>query len=229
MYKKLMLVDDHLLFVEGLKYLLETYGITVVGIANNGREAILKARELKPDIILLDVKMPDYSGLDVLKIIKAEMEEVKIIMLTASEEDEDLFEALKLGASGYILKNLDGDELVSMLEGIERGEAPLSCGLSARILQEFQRIKQNGDKEMANNLENKDKINLLSKRQIEVIELVSMGKTYKETASCLNIAERTVHYHMREILDKLHLDNRSQVIAYAARRGFIKNKADKES
>jgi two-component system NarL family response regulator len=101
---KVMLVDDHPLFMEGLQYVLNTYGIGVAGLAENGNEAIEQARILKPDIILMDIKMPECSGLDALKMIKAEMPDIKIVMLTTSEEDEDLFEAVKYGASGYLLK-----------------------------------------------------------------------------------------------------------------------------
>ncbi|MFW6306974.1 MAG: response regulator, partial [Bacillota bacterium] len=182
MNEKLLLVDDHLIFIEGLKYLLETYEISVTGIANNGRDAIIMSRKLKPEIILLDVKMPDVSGLEVLKVIKAEMPEIKVIMLTASEDDEDLFKALKLGASGYILKNLDGDKLVALLEGLSKGEAPLSRGLSARILKEFQRIQENDNEDIIDDLKKKEKIHRLTDRQMEIIQMISMGKTYKETA-----------------------------------------------
>lgn len=104
MQMKLMLVDDHPLFLEGLQYLLKTHGIDVVGTANDGKEALIKCRTLNPDIILMDIRMPECSGIDALKLIKAEMPDVKIVMLTTSEEDDDLFEAIKCGASGYLIK-----------------------------------------------------------------------------------------------------------------------------
>ena len=104
---KLMLVDDHPLFLEGLQYLLETYGISVAGVAHNGKEALIKARALRPDMILMDIKMPQCGGLDALKLIKAEMPEIRIVMLTTSEEDDDLYQAVKYGASGYLLKNIN--------------------------------------------------------------------------------------------------------------------------
>ena len=112
---KILLVDNHPLFVEGLQYLLEASGIEVTGVARNGSEALEQARELKPDIILMDINMPGHDGLEVLKLIKAEMPAVKTVILTDSEDDEDMYEAVRAGAMGYLLKNLDGKELVKLI------------------------------------------------------------------------------------------------------------------
>lgn len=213
---KLLLVDDHPLFLEGLHYLLETYGIEVAGSAGNGKEAIEQARKLKPDTILMDIKMPVYSGLEALKRIKAEMPEIKIVMLTTSENDEDLFEAVKYGASGYLLKSTNARELVDILLDLERGEVPLSPELSARILKEFGKDRWNG--------QGSGKNSVLSQRQREVLEMVAKGMPYKEVGEALGLTERTVKYHMGRIIELLHLENRAQVIAYAARMGFLKDK-----
>ncbi len=137
MAMKLILADDHPLFLEGLQYVLETFGIEVAGVAQDGREALAKAQLLKPDIILMDIKMPICSGIDALRLIKAEMPEIKIVMLTTSDEDDDLFDAVKYGASGYLLKNANAKDLVNMLSDLEKGEVPLSPGLAARLLEEF--------------------------------------------------------------------------------------------
>ena len=223
MQMKLMLVDDHLLFLEGLQYLLETYGINVVGKARNGREALLKARILKPDIILMDIRMPEYNGLYALKLIKAEMPEIKIAMLTTSDDDEDLFDAIKYGASGYLLKNTDGKELIRMLSDIERDEVPLSPGLATRILREFRRGKKN-EQLLSPESFKEDGALKLTIRQLEVLEIVATGTTYKEAGEALGLTERTVKYHMGRILELLHLENRAQVIKFATQNGLFEEK-----
>lgn len=136
---KLLLVDDHSLFVESLRYLLETYKINVAGVARSGEEAIKETRALKPDTILMDIKMRGLSGIDALKLIKSEFPQIKIVMLTASEDDDDLFEAIKYGASGYLLKNSDAKELIEMLQGIDEGNPCITPELAVRLLKEFNR------------------------------------------------------------------------------------------
>ena len=210
MEMRLMLVDDHLIFLEGLQYLLGTYGIEIAGTAGNGREALEKARALKPDIILMDIKMPGLSGLDALKLIKAEMPDIKVVMLTTSEEDEDLFNAVKCGASGYLLKNTNAKELVGILSDIEKGEASFHPELAAKLLKEFR------SRDTEKTMQNEE----LTMRQLEVLELVAKGIIYKEVGEKLGLSERTVKYHMGKILEQLHLANRAQVIAYAARIGL---------
>jgi len=210
MEMRLMLVDDHLIFLEGLQYLLGTYGIEIAGTAGNGREALEKARALKPDIILMDIKMPGLSGLDALKLIKAEMPDIKVVMLTTSEEDEDLFNAVKCGASGYLLKNTNAKELVGILSDIEKGEASFTPELAAKLLKEFR------SRDTGKTMQNEE----LTMRQLEVLELVAKGIIYKEVGEKLGLSERTVKYHMAKILEQLHLENRAQVIAYAARIGL---------
>lgn len=217
---KLMLVDDHPLFLEGLQYLLETHGIGVAGVAINGRDAYAKARILKPDIILMDIKMPEFSGLDALKLIKAEMPDIKIVMLTTSEEDEDLFDAIKYGASGYLLKNTNAQELVRMLSDLERGEIPLSPGLAARLLREFRRSDADNHKTSTQAIDVTKRENL-TERQLEVLRMIAEGIAYRDVGKSLGLSERTVKYHVERILELLHLENRAQVIAYAARMGLV--------
>ncbi|AOT68953.1 response regulator [Geosporobacter ferrireducens] len=221
MQMKLMLVDDHPLFIEGLQYLLGTHEIDVIGVANNGREAFEKASILKPDIILMDIRMPGGSGLDALKLIKAEMPDIKVVMLTTSDEDDDLFDAVKCGASGYLLKNTNAQNLVDMLSSLEKNEVPLSPGLAARLLKEFRRNTSN---QMTQEISEDAMHGQLTDRQLEVLEMVAKGVTYKETGEILGLSERTVKYHMGRILELLHLENRAQVIAYAARMGLTEYK-----
>src|SRR5512136_1518630 len=132
---KTLLVDDHALFLDGLKNLLTLRGVEVVGTARDGMEALEKARTLHPEIILMDIQMPNLDGLAATRLIKAELRDVKIVMLTMSAEDEDLFEAIKNGACGYLLKTLDVDEFFSLFVGLARGEVPLSPGLAGRVLE----------------------------------------------------------------------------------------------
>lgn len=219
---KLMLVDDHPLFLEGLQYLLQTHGISVLGSAKNGRDALAKARVLRPDIILMDIRMPECSGLDALKLINAEMPDIKIVMLTTSEEDDDLFDAVKYGASGYLLKNTNAKDLIDMLSDLENDEVPLSPGLAARLLREFRCNSTNDHKHLQSVSEGVKRENL-TERQLEVLVMVARGITYKEAGEAMGITERTVKYHMGRILELLHLENRAQVIAYAARMGLIEN------
>lgn len=220
---KLMLVDDHSLFIEGLQYLLETHGVEVAGIAHNGREALDKARILKPDVILMDIKMPEFSGIDALKLIKAEMPNIKVVMLTTSDEDEDIFNAVKCGASGYLLKSANAKELMDMLTDIEKDEIPLSPGLAVKLLKEFRRSSANEQKSSIHILE-EEKGAQLTERQLEILEMVAKGITYKEAGEALGITERTLKYHMERIIELLHLENRAQVIAYAVRIGLVKDK-----
>jgi DNA-binding NarL/FixJ family response regulator len=214
---KILLVDDHPLFLEGIQNLLAARGIEVVGTASDGLEALAKARALHPDVILMDIQMPHCNGLAATRMIKAELPEIKIVMLTVSEEDEDLFEAIKSGASGYLSKGLDAGKFFDFLSGVVRGEAPLSPGLTAKILAEFAR-QTNGQMTASKEAEGTPQ---MSPRQIEILTLVAQGLTYREVGDTLCLSERTIKYHMGEILKRLHLKNRAQLIAYATRKGLV--------
>jgi len=227
---RILLVDDHALFLEGIQNLLSSEGIRVVGMAQDGLEALALARRLRPDLILMDIQMPKCGGLAATRLIKAEMPECKIVILTMSEDEQDLFEAVKSGASGYLLTRLKAAEFFSYLADLQAGHPPFSPGLAEKILQEFTRqtlrsgseplpdstcTTDTGDDPVAEPLEA-----ALSPRQVQILVLLSQGQPYREIAETLGIAERTVKYHMAEILATLHLQNRSQVIAYAARMGL---------
>ncbi len=221
MNMKVMLVDDHSLFLEGLQYLLETFGVEVVGRARNGNEAAVMAHKLKPDIILMDIKMPGCNGLEAVKRIHEELPEIKLVMLTTSDDDEDLFNAIKYGASGYLLKDTDAKKLVEYLESVEKGEMPLSQGLATKLVMEFKRGKGINDCLTQNKC--KTEKSELTERQIEVLELIAQGATYKEVGERLGLSERTIKYHISRLLDMLHLENKSQAILYAAQKGLIRN------
>jgi two-component system NarL family response regulator len=215
---KTLLVDDHPLFLDGLKNLLTVRGIEVVGTARDGMEALEKARTLHPEIILMDIQMPNLDGLAATRLIKAELPDVKIVMLTMSAEDEDLFEAIKCGACGYLLKTLDVDEFFSLFVGLARGEVPLSPGLAGKVLEEF--VRQAMESKSIKRVESKTEA--LSARQIQVLTLVAQGLTYKEVGAKLCLAERTIKYHIGEIVERLHLENRSQAIQYARGMKLVK-------
>lgn len=215
---KVLLVDDHPLFLEGLQNLLASRDVDVVGAAQDGFEALEQARALRPDVVLMDVQMPRCDGLTATRLIKAEMPDVRIVMLTVSDEDEDLFEAIRCGACGYLLKSLDADDFFTRLAGLARGEPALSPGLTGRLLAAF------AGRENSAALPSDDGLAGLSPRQVEVLTLVAQGLTYREVGEVLCIAERTVKYHMKEILSRLHLKNQAQAIAYAARAGLVRGK-----
>jgi len=212
---RVLLVDDHVLFRKGLASLIDPLeDMEVVGEAGDGREALERARELMPDLILMDIHMPGWDGLKATQLIKEEMPYVKIVMLTISDDNEDIFEAIKSGAQGYLLKNLEPEELFELIRGVYRGEAPISGLTAARILDEFARLAQ---KETWVS----DSGESLTPREKDVLQLVAQGATNKEIASQLFIAESTVKNHLRNILAKLHVQNRVQAAAYALREGLI--------
>jgi len=224
---KILLVDDHGLFVEGLQNLLKAGGYAIAGTACTGLEALRLARSLHPDLILMDIRMPVMNGLEATRLIKAELPDIKIVMLTTSAEDADLFEALKCGASGYLLKNLKPNELFDYLTGLARGEAPLSRELSAHLLREF--VHQSHALEESAvapeghapaHSPGEQHHDELTMRQREVLEMVANGMTYKETGAALHVSENTVKYHMGEIIQRLHAKNREQAVAYAAQHGL---------
>jgi two-component system NarL family response regulator len=228
---KVLLVDDNRLMIEGLQNLLDAHNIEVAGVAFNGLESIELARKVDPDVILMDIRMPRCDGLTATRLIKAENAEAKIVILTTSTDDDDLFEAIKSGACGYLLKSIDTDELVEALDQARQGTPPFSPGLAAKLLAEFKRVS-NPDNEPVASKSPGEKTEAasgskLSARQIEVLRLIAEGLSYKEVGARLFLSERTIKYHMAEIMDRLHLENRTQVLAFAGRMGLTSSKPSK--
>jgi DNA-binding NarL/FixJ family response regulator len=212
---RILLVDDHVLFRKGVAALLSRrQEMQVVGEAGDGLQAISVARETLPDVILMDIEMPNCNGLEATRLIKREMPHVKIVILTVSDDDYNLFEAIKGGAQGYLLKDLEPYQLYDLLESISRGEAPLSGAVAAKILKEFSRPQ-------SSTMEEAEVVEDLTAREFDILELVVEGKTNKEIASTLVISENTVKIHLRNILEKLHLQNRIQAAVYAVREGLV--------
>ncbi len=210
---RILLADDHSLFRAGLAGLLKAWEMEVVGQASDGLEALEQARSLRPDLILMDIRMPRCNGLEATRLIKAEMPNTRIIMLTVSDDEDDLFEAIKSGAQGYLLKDVPEEEFRRILVGIDSGEAPLSRGLAARILEEFSRLAKEQSLGKAEG-------DGLTEREHGVLQMVASGATNREIGAALYISENTVNYHIKNILSKLHLKNRAQAVAYAIRTGL---------
>ena len=220
---RVLIADDHPLLVDGLCSLLEAHGIEVVGAVGDGQAAVEQSLRLEPDLVLMDINMPVCNGLAATRLIKAQRPEMKIVILTTSAEDKDLFEAIKSGACGYLLKVTRGPAFIEALRGLEQGAPPFSPGLAERLLREFARQGGERDAETRGkgDAEARQEPRVrLTERQTEVLRLVSAGLTYKEVGKKLNLSEVTVRYHMSEIMRLLHLENRKQVIAYAGKLGL---------
>ena len=209
---RILLADDHALFRDGVASLLDAWGHEVVGLASDGDEATVLAERLGPDVILMDVRMPGTSGLEATRRIAATRPEIAIVMLTMSEDEDDLFQAIRAGARGYLLKNLEAAELRSMLDGVARGEAAISPATAARIIAQYARGGIRGPAATPDRL---------TDREMEVLRLVTDGLRNKEIGTALGISENTVKFHLRNILEKLHAESRTELAARAVREGLV--------
>jgi DNA-binding NarL/FixJ family response regulator len=220
---RIVIADDHALFRDSLRSLLEAHGLEVVGEARNGREAVELARRLTPDVVLMDLGMPEMDGLAATRLICADQPQVKVVILTASDEDAKLFEAIKSGAQGYLLKNLEAKEFFSILERVQDGEPALTPAVARRLLQEF---ASGGAAAAAKTAGPAGRTavdpDALTDREQAVLELLVQGTTSnRKLAHELGVSENTVKFHVRNILDKLHLHNRAQVVGYAVRHRLV--------
>ena len=209
---KILIADDHSLFRDGLRSLLHAEGHEVIGEARNGREAVDLTRQKRPDLVLMDVSMPELDGISATRQLTSELPDVKVVILTASEDDAKLFDAVKAGAAGYLLKNLEADDFFAMLERASRGEPAMTPAFARKLLQEFAKPA----KEVSADEEE------LTPREREVLELMVDGVTSnRKLAKRLNLSENTVKFHIRNILDKLRLHDRAQVVGYALRKKIV--------
>jgi len=214
---KVLVVDDHALFRRGIAAVLANQeNLEIVGEATDGLEAIEKAEETAPDVILMDLNMPRCSGLEATQALQAKMPQVNILVLTVSDNEADLFAAMKFGATGYILKNTEPEELVQAIFHVVQGGAIISPLMASKLLTEFKGLETRAELESA-----QEAIANLSPREMEVLQLVSQGATNKEIADSLFISENTAKTHLRNIMEKLHLANRSQAAAYAVKKGLV--------
>jgi DNA-binding NarL/FixJ family response regulator len=212
-----VIADDHRLFRQGLIGLMRTRPdlVNVVGEASNGREAVEMVREMKPDLVLMDIFMPDVDGLQAASCICANHPQTAVVMLTSSEDDQHLYEAIQLGAVGYLLKDLDADELFQLISGVQSNEAIMTRSMSARLLKCIANPPRQSQSDM-------DEIReLLTEREIEVLRLVAQGESNPQIAESLFISINTVKVHLRNILEKLRVENRTQAAAYAVSCGIL--------
>lgn len=206
---RVLVADDHTLVRDGIASLLRAEGFEVVGEACDGLDALAQVRRLLPDVVLMDVNMPRMGGVEATRAIAAEHPGVRVVMLTVSENEEDLILAIQAGACGYMLKDLHPPEFFESLRAVGRGESVVSRRLSARL---FDEVRAHSARR-----ENATPGAALTLREQQVLRLVASGLTGKEVARTLHVSESAVKFHMRRILDKLALENRAQVVAWAIR------------
>jgi len=217
---RVLVADDHKLFRQGLISLIKTHDelVEVVGEAATGAEAIKLAKRLQPDIVLMDIYMPDMNGLQATRLIKEKLPDINVVMLTSSEDDNHLYEAVRLGAAGYLLKSLDADELFDLINGVIEGEAAMTRAMASRLLK--------GIAQRTNDSEKGEEE--LTERELVVLRLVAKGYSNAQIGEELNIAVNTVKFHLKNILAKLQLENRTQVAAYAVRSGLVPDSASEK-
>ena len=209
---RIVLADDHALFRDGVSSLLEAWGHAVVGRAADGHDAVELVMRLDPDLVLMDVRMPGMSGVQATREIAAARPELPIVMLTVSEDEEDLFAAIRAGARGYLLKDLEAAQLRAMIDAVARGEAAITPATAARIIRHLSALGAAVVEPAPDRL---------TARELEVLRLVTAGRRNKEIAAELGITENTVKYHLRNILEKLHADSRTEVATRAVREGLV--------
>jgi two-component system NarL family response regulator len=213
---RVVICDDHALFRRGLAMVLaEEDGIAVVGEAADGEAAVAAAEELAPDVILMDVRMPKLSGIEATKAIAERAPATRIVMLTVSDEEEDLYEAVKAGAAGYLLKEISIEEVASAVRSVMGGESLITPSMASKLLTEFSNLSKRAEAKQGVPGPR------LTGRELEVLRLVAQGMSNKEIASELFISENTVKNHVRNILEKLHLHSRMEAVVYAVREKIL--------
>jgi len=212
---RVLLVDDHSLFREGLGMIIGSQAdMIIVGEANDGLEGVIKATELKPDLILMDIQMPDMDGIEATRLIKQAVPSATIVMLTVRDDEEKLFNAIKNGAQGYLLKKMNSTELLSMVRRALAGEVAIPARLAGQMLNEFRRLSRIEPQEV-------DDLAQLSPREMEVLNQVALGKTDKEIAHSLSLSLNTIKTHLRNILSKLQVSSRKEAARLAKDKGMF--------
>ncbi|WP_416210850.1 response regulator [Frankia sp. Cr2] len=214
---RVLVVDDHELFLQGLETVLDLEDdITVVGRAADGRQAVVIATGTTPDIVLMDVRMPHRDGIDAAGAIKREVPTAKIVMLTVSDDESDLFEAIKAGAVGYLLKSIPPHEVAGAVRAVHNGLSLISPSMASKLMVEFATLARGSDDRPS-----RVPAPHLTARELEVLKLVAEGRANREIARKLFISENTVKNHVRNILDKLQLHSRMEAVMYAVRQGLF--------
>jgi DNA-binding NarL/FixJ family response regulator len=216
---RVLIADDHALFRRGLQMVLEQEAdISVVGEAGDGQEAVEKAGETMPDVVLMDVRMPKRGGIEATKAIKELMPHIKILMLTISDEEADLYDAIKAGATGYLLKEVSIEEVGNAIRSVQTGQSLISPSMASKLLSEFATMVKRADEKQAAPQPR------LTDREMEVLKLVAKGRNNRDIAKELFISENTVKNHIRNILEKLHLHSRMEAVVYAVREKLLEIK-----
>lgn len=209
---RILLADDHHVLRQGMAQVLDAQeDMVVVAQAGNGLEAVEAAKKLRPDIALLDINMPEMDGVQAAQHIGNESPDTGIIILTMYRRDEYVFEAIKAGASGYLLKEVELDELLAAIRAVARGEAVIDPAIAGRVLAEFRRPRQKGDSSKVD----------LAERDVEILGLLARGLTNQEIADQLSISDKTVRNRLSLVFRQLHLENRTQAALYALREGLV--------
>ncbi len=216
---KVMIVDDHALFRRGIQMVLEEEDdIEVVGEATDGTQAVERAEELMPDVVLMDVRMPRGSGIEATRQIRESLPHVKILMLTVSDAEEDLYEAIKAGASGYLLKEISTEDVADAIRSVWAGQSRISPAMASKLLNEFQAMSRRAEERQQVHTPR------LTEREMEVLRLVARGMNNRDIAKELYISENTVKNHVRNILEKLQLHSRMEAVVYAVREKLLEIK-----
>src|SRR5919198_2608182 len=211
---RVLIVDDHALFRRGLQMVLrQEEDIDVVGEAGDGHEAVQKAQELMPDVVLMDVRMPGQSGIQATREIRDLLPHARVVMLTVSDEEADLYEAIKAGASGYLLKEIPTDEVPEAIRSVVAGQSRISPAMASKLLNEFATMTKR-DERLAG-------VPRLTERELEVLRLMARGLQNRDIARDLFISENTVKNHVRNILEKLHLHSRMEAVIYAVQENLL--------
>ena len=213
---RVVIVDDHALFRRGLELVLsEEPDIKVVGEAADGIEAVHRAEEMTPDVVVMDVRMPRSTGIEAARRIRERLPDTKVIMLTVSDNEEDLYAAVKAGASGYLLKEISIEELADAVRAVARGHSLISPSMASKLLSEFNALVQQAEERHRTLLPS------LTPRELDVLKLVAKGLSNREISEELYISENTVKNHVRNILEKLHLHSRMEAVVYAMREKLL--------